>query len=135
MLSLISKRINISSVRNLAMATVDKIVHMEEMEKLANDKNVLIIDVREQNEVKSTGIIGSSVNIPLNNLQHALKDAPKEEFSKLYGRSKPVSNSPMIFYCLKGRRALQALELAESLGFKNGRYYKGSWAEWSSKHH
>ncbi|XP_050501325.1 rhodanese domain-containing protein CG4456-like isoform X2 [Diabrotica virgifera virgifera] len=67
-------------------------------------------------------------------VKDVLKDSSNEAFQNNYGRPKPEANSPLIFYCMKGGRAAKAAEMAESVGFKNAKYYQGSWTEWSSKH-
>ncbi|XP_050501324.1 rhodanese domain-containing protein CG4456-like isoform X1 [Diabrotica virgifera virgifera] len=134
LLNLVNKRLNIRTVRNLVTTMADKIVNIDEVEKVANDNNVWIVDVREPDEVKSSGLIGKSINIPLGTVKDVLKDSSNEAFQNNYGRPKPEANSPLIFYCMKGGRAAKAAEMAESVGFKNAKYYQGSWTEWSSKH-
>uniref|UniRef100_A0A6P7GYH7 Rhodanese domain-containing protein CG4456-like n=1 Tax=Diabrotica virgifera virgifera TaxID=50390 RepID=A0A6P7GYH7_DIAVI len=110
----------------------DKVVTYSDMKRLVNDRNALIIDVREVKEVKETGLIENSINIPLSLLRSALT-SPKNEFKRTYQREAPNENTLLVFTCKSGNRALKALHEAESLGFKKCRYYKGSWNEWSQK--
>ncbi|CAH1223985.1 unnamed protein product [Diabrotica balteata] len=110
----------------------NKIVTYSDMERLVKDRNALIIDVREVKEIKETGLIENSINIPLPLLRSALT-SPKNEFERTYQREAPNYNSLLVFTCKSGNRALKALNEAESLGFKNCKYYKGSWDEWSQK--
>lgn len=39
-------------------------ITFEQMQQYEHDENVLIIDVREPDEIKNTGLIGYSINIP-----------------------------------------------------------------------
>lgn len=43
-------------------------VKFEEFQKFTKDPSALIIDVREPNELKETGTIPGSINIPCNNI-------------------------------------------------------------------
>ncbi|XP_018566235.1 heat shock protein 67B2-like [Anoplophora glabripennis] len=115
------------------MTNKDKIVTFDDMKILENKDDVLIIDVREPSEIQKTGKIGGSINIPLNELEKALKNINEDEFKGKYGKPKPIESFPLIFSCMLGGRAAKALALAEKLGFNDVRYYKGSWKEWEEK--
>ncbi|KAJ8931423.1 hypothetical protein NQ314_015662 [Rhamnusium bicolor] len=115
------------------MSDTDKVVRFADMRKFENKGNVLIIDVREPKEIAETGKIGGSINIPLANLENALKTLTDDEFNEKYGKPKPALDFPLIFSCKMGGRACKAMDIAIQLGFKNAKYYKGSWTEWEQK--
>ncbi|CAG9861403.1 unnamed protein product [Phyllotreta striolata] len=106
-------------------------VNFDEIKAMANDPSVWIVDVRNPDEVFSTGGIGNCINIPATNVSEALKD--HESFKDKFGRAVPTHEDTVIFYCRSGKRAQKAWEDANALGFQNAKYYPGSYLEWSSK--
>ncbi|XP_037896876.1 uncharacterized protein LOC119641998 [Glossina fuscipes] len=103
----------------------------KEIKELPYKPEKILIDVREPEEIFSTGRIPTSVNIPLNKLFKALaRNSDKDEFRKKYAREKPDFNSFLIFHCVEGRRAQKAAEQAIRIGYKNVKLYKGSWNDW-----
>lgn len=108
------------------MATYEDIVD------LPKHPEVLLIDVRQPNELAATGTIPTSINIPLSYLSKELKLSP-DEFKKKYGRAKPAADSPIIFNCRIGVRSGEAAYIAEELGFTNVKNYVGSWSEYAEK--
>lgn len=110
------------------------IVSYEEVKQLKNHPNALLIDVREPEELKETGQIPTSINIPLGQIAEELGPAiDKDAFKAKYGREKPAKNSEIIFHCKIGKRSQHAAELAKTLGFQNTKNYLGSWMEWAEK--
>uniref|UniRef100_S4PS43 Rhodanese domain-containing protein n=1 Tax=Pararge aegeria TaxID=116150 RepID=S4PS43_9NEOP len=97
--------------------------------------NVLIVDVREPEEVKEHGKIPNSINIPLGNVSTALGIMTDKEFQSLYKRPKPTEEGEIIFYCMIGKRSGMAQQNAINLGYKNVKNYLGSWTDWASKLH
>ncbi|EGG07489.1 uncharacterized protein MELLADRAFT_48079 [Melampsora larici-populina 98AG31] len=91
-------------------------------------KNILLIDVREPDEV-AQGSIPTSVNLPLSKLENSFGITP-DEFLKLHGFPKPNEDQKMIFYCKMGKRSGQAADLAKTKGYKKIKVYKGSWMDW-----
>ncbi|XP_019869961.1 rhodanese domain-containing protein CG4456 [Aethina tumida] len=108
-------------------------ITFEQMQQYEHDENVLIIDVREPDEIKNTGLIGDSINIPLSSLENALKKMSEADFLREYGKSKPENDSLVIFTCKLGGRATKAGDIAKELGLNKVGVYKGSWTEWSQK--
>ncbi|XP_073820326.1 rhodanese domain-containing protein CG4456-like [Musca autumnalis] len=93
---------------------------------------ILLIDVREPEEVQELGKIPTSINIPLATVKQALgEQTSAEEFKQKYSREKPALDSPIIFYCRSGRRSQVAAETAVALGYTNIMNYKGSWLDWA----
>uniref|UniRef100_A0A1A9W5T8 Rhodanese domain-containing protein n=1 Tax=Glossina brevipalpis TaxID=37001 RepID=A0A1A9W5T8_9MUSC len=106
----------------------------EEVKEVPNHPDVYLFDVRSKDEVANTGSIPASINIPLPELENALR-MPEEDFKNKYKRDKPSKHSVIIFSCLKGGRAQRGTDLALSYGYKRAKTYHGSWDEWSRKRH
>nr|XP_026492857.1 putative thiosulfate sulfurtransferase, mitochondrial [Vanessa tameamea]XP_026492858.1 putative thiosulfate sulfurtransferase, mitochondrial [Vanessa tameamea] len=109
------------------------IVDYDYVKKATTNENILLIDVREPDEIKELGKIPNSVNIPLGNVSTALGTMTEKEFQKLYQIKKPSEDAEIIFYCMSGKRSGMAQQNAFNLGYKNVKNYLGSWIEWSSK--
>jgi rhodanese-related sulfurtransferase len=117
--------------------------------KGANGQDVLIVDVREPDEV-ALGSIPSSVNLPLSELKDALSPNFGEgDFKKVnyplplshhnkadeqkFAFNKPMPNQNLIFFCRSGKRSATAAEAAGKNGYNNVRNYQGSWLDWSKR--
>ncbi|MBN3319529.1 TSTD3 protein, partial [Atractosteus spatula] len=83
---------------------------------LAARDEVVVIDVREPWELREYGQIPGSVNVPLGQVDQALKLDPKE-FKEKYGSDMPSQSENIIFSCLAGVRSKKALDIAVSLGY------------------
>lgn len=99
---------------------------------MPNHPEKLLIDVREPSEVEEFGKIPTSVNIPLGQVEKALK-LSEEEFKKIYSIDKPALDHYIIFHCRTGRRSQVAAEIAVKLGYNNVSNYVGSWVDWAEK--
>lgn len=91
----------------------------DEVKKLPNNPKVLLIDVREPQELKETGIVPTSINIPLGQVKGKLSvEFCSDEFKKLFNREKPSLETELIFMCKIGVRSQKATDLAKSLGYQ-----------------
>lgn len=108
------------------------IVDYAAVKKLPNEPQKLLIDVREPEELKETGQIPSSINIPLGIVSQELA-VSDQIFKSKYGRDKPEPDTEIIFHCKIGKRSLKAAEAAAALGFKNVKNYEGSWLDWAER--
>jgi len=108
------------------------IVDYAAVKKMPNEPQKLLIDVREPDELKETGQIPSSINIPLGIVGQELA-VSDQVFKSKYGRDKPKSDTEIVFHCKIGRRSLKAAEAATALGFKNVKNYEGSWLDWAER--
>ncbi|XP_022117891.2 thiosulfate sulfurtransferase/rhodanese-like domain-containing protein 3 isoform X1 [Pieris rapae] len=122
-----------SKINDSTMVDPVRFVSYEDMLKVIHEPEKVIIDVRNPDEIESTGKIPSSLNIPLNTVSDTLASMPDDEFLKQYQRPKPSASDELIFYCKSGRRSQEALDKALKLGFSNSKSYLGSWEDWSSK--
>lgn len=102
--------------------------------KIIKEKSpdTMIIDVRGPDEVRKSGSIPTSHNIPLTELATALTISPSE-FQEKFGFNKPTTSQTLVFSCHLGMRAKTATQLATSMGYK-AVCYEGSFQDWSSKH-
>ncbi|XP_011556032.3 rhodanese domain-containing protein CG4456 isoform X1 [Plutella xylostella] len=117
---------------NKKMVDPKRVVSYEDVMKNLNKPEKVIIDVRNPDEVNSTGKIPSSINIPLGSVQDVLSMSD-EQFRQNYQRNKPACDDELIFYCRSGKRSTEALDKALKLGFSNSKTYLGSWDDWSSR--
>ncbi|KAH8388205.1 hypothetical protein KR093_000298 [Drosophila rubida] len=120
------------SPRLYSSSQIIPIVDYEAVKKLPNERQKLLIDVREPDELKETGQIPSSINIPLGIVSQELA-INDELFKAKYGRDKPKSDTEIVFHCKIGKRSLKAAEAAAALGFKNVKNYQGSWLDWAER--
>ena len=67
---------------------------------------MIIIDVREPDELVNEGVIPGATNIPMGQVETALRMSPTE-FEATYGRPQPQREDPVIFICRVGRRAAE----------------------------
>jgi thiosulfate/3-mercaptopyruvate sulfurtransferase len=119
----------------LPMATID------EVEKAANNKDCLIIDVRETSRYNGefepidlvSGHIPNAINIPFStNLdENGLFLSPKllkEKYKNIFNNKK---SSEIIVHCGSGVTACHTLLAMDYAGFEISKLYVGSWSEWS----
>ncbi|XP_059056764.1 rhodanese domain-containing protein CG4456-like [Achroia grisella] len=111
----------------------EMIVDYEYVKNATELNNVLIVDVREPDEIKEHGKIPNSINIPLGNVSTVLSAMSENDFAQTYNRPKPSENTQIIFYCMIGKRSGMAQQNALDLGYKNVKNYLGSWTEWANK--
>ncbi|KAM4733292.1 thiosulfate:glutathione sulfurtransferase-like [Anableps anableps] len=99
---------------------------------LANNKDLILIDVRSDGEVIG-GRIPRSIHIPIHQVEAALSMNP-HDFQAKYGVVKPALNAPeMVFYCQSGGRSAAATKKALQQGYINARNYAGAYSEWSRR--
>ncbi|XP_028653687.1 thiosulfate sulfurtransferase/rhodanese-like domain-containing protein 3 [Erpetoichthys calabaricus] len=93
------------------------------------ERGTTVVDVREPWELREYGRIPGSLNVPLGQIEEALKLDP-EDFKQKYGEKMPSKSDHIIFSCLAGVRSQKALETATSLGYTKVQHYPGGWDEW-----
>jgi thiosulfate/3-mercaptopyruvate sulfurtransferase len=117
------------------------LVTMEDMDKIVNNENYLVVDVRSK--VRFDGItepidliaghIPGAVNsFYMDNIDSNGFFLPpevlKEKYSKIMGNLKPEN---VIFHCGSGVTACHTLLAIASAGLEIPAIYMGSWSEWS----
>ncbi len=81
-------------------------INYQELNNLLNNKNTLLIDLRESIEIERKPSIRNSNNIPYSNLQDYIK--------KNY---KSLKEKEIIFYCAVGERSSLAIQICKSYQF------------------
>ena len=83
-------------------------ISINELKNLSNNKEVLLIDLREKVEIEKKPSLSNSVNIPYSSLQEHLN---KEK--------KILSYKTIIFYCAVGERSALAIQMCKTYKFEN----------------
>ncbi|KAJ1979947.1 hypothetical protein H4R35_001320, partial [Dimargaris xerosporica] len=79
-------------------------------------KPYVLVDVREPDEIASTGSIPTCHMVPMGQVQDALA-LPDKDFERQYHFTKPSPTDQVIFYCRSGVRAGKAADIAKQMGF------------------
>ena len=112
-------------------------VDYTEFEKFRNDKNALLIDVRNPEELVNAGEIPNTINIPLPNIRSFLLGEDTDKFEENFGVPLPKQGDPIIVFCKIGKRSETARQLLTTgLGkssYNNVANYKGSFDDWNAK--
>jgi thiosulfate/3-mercaptopyruvate sulfurtransferase len=114
------------------------ITDANEVRKLINNNNVVIVDARsieeyDGSEIRAArrGHIPSAINIDwTRNIENSIFKS-KEKLSKIY--SKIPKSSEVITYCQGGYRAANSFVVLKLLGYKKVKIYLGSWGEWGNR--
>ena len=102
-----------------------KRLDFSETENIIKNTNHVIIDVREESEVKSHGLIKNAIHIPRGLIEFKLKP---------YSFDNPVTiddDTNILVYCAGGYRSALAAQTLVNLGFNNV-YNIGGFGEWVS---
>ena len=112
-------------------------VDYTEFEKFRKDKNALLIDVRNPEELINAGEIPNTINIPLPNIRSFLLGEDTDKFEENFGVPLPKQGDPIIVFCKIGKRSETARQLLTtglgSSSYNNVANYKGSFDDWSAK--
>ncbi|KAN0053144.1 hypothetical protein ACTA71_008768 [Dictyostelium dimigraforme] len=101
------------------------------VEKGDNQKNYILIDVRNPTEVQQTFLIPTAIHIPLGILT-AVLSMSDSEYEETFNQKKFDVSDNIIFYCLKGKRSEMAADLARNMGYRTVLNYPGSFEDWVS---
>ena len=100
-----------------------KRLSFDESLSMISESNTVIIDVREESEVHSLGIIKNAIHIPRGLLEFTLiPNSPNNPV-------KIDENTKILVYCAGGYRSALAAKTLKDLGFKNV-YNLGGYSEW-----
>ncbi|XP_013788659.1 uncharacterized protein LOC106472554 [Limulus polyphemus] len=92
-------------------------VSFEELSALINASDVTLIDVRTPEELKEVGMIPTSVNVPLAEVEQAFQ-LPSNEFKEKYGFPLPSKDDGnVVMTCRSGRRATDAIIIVRKFGY------------------
>jgi len=110
-----------------AMAEVDGISAEQVQQRLKEDSNALLIDVRDAADVPSTGVPAGGVNISLGMLPiRADRELPEEWIdTRLQDRSCQI-----ITTCFAGMMSAMGAKILKDMGFTNVCYMEGGMDAW-----
>jgi rhodanese-related sulfurtransferase len=111
-----------------AMAEVDGISAEQAQQRLKEDSNALLIDVRDAADIPSTGVPAGGANISLGMLPiRADRELPEEWLdSRLQDRSCQI-----ITTCFAGMMSAIGAKLLKDMGFTNVCYMEGGMDAWN----
>ena len=105
----------IKSVQNLVLEAMQEIktINADEAFKMVEENNCNLIDIREGNELESTGKVENSVHIPRGKLEIFL-----DPNSALFQQSVLDQNKEMVLFCAGGVRSALAVKALKNMGYE-----------------
>jgi rhodanese-related sulfurtransferase len=101
----------------VTLSTVDAI-------KLANDPNVVFVDVRDVRELEREGLVPGSFHAPRGMLEFWIDpDSP-------YHKPVFAEDKKFVFFCAAGWRSALAAKLAQDMGMQNVAHIEGGFGAW-----
>ena len=112
-----------------AMAAVEGVDHLEAQKRLESDPEALVVDVRDAEDVPSTGLAAGGVNISLGMLPVKADQELPEDWrdARLQDRSRQI-----IVTCQTGENAARGAQLLKEMGFTNASYMEGGMEAWKA---
>jgi len=112
----------IKSVQNLFLEAMQEIktINADEAFKMVEENNCNLIDIREGNELESTGKVENSVHIPRGKLEIFL-----DPNSALFQQSVLDKNKEMVLFCAGGVRSALAVKALKNMGYEKISHIEG----------
>ncbi len=112
-----------------AMAEVEGVGPLEVQQRLEQDPDALVVDVRDAEAIPSTGLPARGLNVSLGMLPvRADQELPEEwRDSRLQDRSRQI-----ITTCQTGQNAARGGKLLKEMGFTNVAYMEGGMEAWKA---
>jgi rhodanese-related sulfurtransferase len=112
-----------------AMAEVEGVGALEVQQRLEQDPDALVVDVRDAEDLPSTGLAARGLNVSLGMLPVKADQELPEEWrdSRLQDRSRQV-----IVTCQTGENAARGGKLLKEMGFTNVSYMEGGMEAWKA---
>ena len=112
-----------------AMAEVEGVAPQETQQRLDQDPSALVVDVRDAEDIPSTGLAARGLNVSLGMQPVKADQELPEEWrdSRLQDRSRQV-----IVTCQTGENAARGGKLLKEMGFTNVSYMKGGMEAWKA---
>jgi rhodanese-related sulfurtransferase len=95
----------------------------DEVKKMKEKGNVLIVDVRDPLEVEQSGMVEGAVNVPRGMLEF------RADPSSPYHDNAFAKDKTVILYCASGGRSALSGKVLKDMGFKRV-YNMGGFKEW-----
>ena len=97
-----------------------KTINANEALKMVEDNNCNLIDIRESNELESTGKVKNSVHIPRGKLEIYL-----DPNSALYQQGVLDKNKEIVLFCAGGVRSALAVKALKNMGYEKISHIEG----------
>ncbi len=112
-----------------AMAEVEGVAPQEARQRLDQDPGALVVDVRDAEDLPSTGLAARGLNVSLGMLPVKADQELPEEWrdSRLQDRSRQI-----IVTCQTGENAARGGKLLKEMGFTNVSYMEGGMEAWKA---
>jgi rhodanese-related sulfurtransferase len=112
----------IKSVQNLVLEAMQEIktINADEAFKMVEENNCNLIDIREGNELESTGKVENSVHIPRGKLEIFL-----DPNSALFQQGVLDQNKEMVLFCAGGVRSALAVKALKNMGYEKISHIEG----------
>jgi rhodanese-related sulfurtransferase len=106
---------NIKSLQTLVSEALQEIktISVDEALKMFEDNNCNLIDIRESNELESTGKVENSTHIPRGKLEIYL-----DPNSVLFQQGVLDQNKEMVLFCAGGVRSALAVKALKHMGYE-----------------
>src|SRR5688500_17056427 len=108
-----------------AMAQVRSLTMQEMARRVAEDRSTLIVDVRDETQLRTTGVIPGATHIPLGQLALRVEQGGLWWDPRLQDRGRPIVTVSSL-----GSQAARAAKLLEDLGFESVAYLEGGMQAW-----
>ena len=97
-----------------------KTINADEALKMVEENNCNLIDIREDNELESTGKVEHSVHIPRGKLEIFL-----DPNSALFQQGVLDQNKEMVLFCAGGVRSALAVKALKNMGYQKISHIEG----------
>jgi glyoxylase-like metal-dependent hydrolase (beta-lactamase superfamily II)/rhodanese-related sulfurtransferase len=103
-------------------------VSVEEAMRLLGKSDVALVDLREDQERRKSGVIPGSVHVPYSEVEASLApDGLLQQLAKDGGKR-------LVFYCAYGERSARAVQAAQAAGLAGARHVHGGMQAWEQTH-
>ena len=115
----------IKSLQTLVSEAMEEIktISAHDALKMVEDNNCNLIDIRESNELESTGKVKNSVHIPRGKLEIYL-----DPNSALYQQGVLDKNKEIVLFCAGGVRSALAVKALKNMGYEKISHIEGGFA-------
>ncbi|MDB2427739.1 rhodanese-like domain-containing protein [Candidatus Pelagibacter bacterium] len=112
----------IKSLQTLVSEAMEEIktINVHDALKMVEDNNCNLIDIREDNELESTGKVENSVHIPRGKLEIYL-----DPNSALYQQGVLDKNKEIVLFCAGGVRSALAVKALKNMGYEKISHIEG----------
>ena len=99
-------------------------VSAQEAKDLLSKRDVVLIDLREDQERRKSGVIPDSLHVPYPDVEESLKQ------DGLLGKLGQETGKRLVFYCAYGERSAMAVQAAHAAGLDTAKHINGGMQAW-----